>query len=190
MIDVKFVKSALLHSTLLFTLAAPVVCQATLLLTGEVASKNSESFYAPRISGWQTQVEWMLPEGKIAKAGELVVLFDRASVDADFEMKESDLSKKVDQLALAKTTGGESIMDAEFAYEKAKLEHEKSQIDANISVEFVSRYDHEKDNVEADKMRLEVEKAQRRLVTKREEVKTDIEKKQTAIKKTEYELAA
>ncbi|NQZ10162.1 MAG: HlyD family efflux transporter periplasmic adaptor subunit [Algicola sp.] len=171
-------------------LAAPAVCQAGLLLTGQVASKNSETFYAPRISGWQTQVEWMLPEGKIAKIGELVVLFDRASVDADIEMKESDLSKKKDQLALAKSTGEEGIMDAEFAFEKAKLEHQKSQIDADIGIEFVSSYEHEKANVELEKKRLDVEKARRRLTTKREEVKTDIEKKQTAIKKTDYELNA
>jgi multidrug resistance efflux pump len=183
-------KTALLKSAILIALTAPAVSQAGLLLTGEVASKNSETFYAPRISGWQTQVEWMLPEGKIAKPGELVVLFDRASVDADIEMKEADLLKKKDQLALAKSTGEEGIMDAEFAYEKSKLERERSQIDADIGVEYVSSYDHEKANVELEKKRLDVEKSRRRLITKREEVKTDIEKKLIAIKKTDYELNA
>lgn len=174
---------------LAFALGLPFVSQADLLLTGEVASKNSEEFYAARISGWQIQIEWMMPEGQIAKPGELVVLFERASVDSEIELKESDLLKKKDQLTLAKTTGEEDIMEAEFVLNKARLELEKAKIDANVGEQYTSAFDHEKANVEKDKKRLTVEKSQRQLQTKRMEVTTDIEKKQTAIKKTEYDLA-
>ena len=164
-------------------------CAAGLLLTGEIASKNSEAFYAPRVSGWQIQVEWMMPEGKIAKPGDLVVLFERSSIDSDIEVKESDILKKTDELALAKSQGEEDIMSAEFTLTKAELEYEKSKVDAGIGIEFVSAYDHEKANVTLEKKLLDVDKARRNLATKRKEVETDIKKKQTAIKKVEYELA-
>lgn len=166
----------------------PALAKNTVLLTGEVSAKDSETFYAPRVSGWQTQIEWMMPEGQIAKPGELVVLFERSSVDSEIEMKESDLLKKNDQLALAKSQGEESIMEAEFAYNKAVLDLEKAKIDASVSKQFVSLYDFEKTAVDYQKKKLDVEKSQRQLETKRAEVATDIKKQQTAIKKTGYEL--
>ena len=162
---------------------------ASLLLTGEVASKNSETFYAPRVTGWQIQIEWMMPEGQIAKPGELVVLFERSNIDSDIELKESDILKKTDQLALAKNKGAEDIMSAEFALHKAKLEFEKSKIDAGVGIEYVSAYDHEKANVTLEKRLLDVDKANRNIAIKRLEVKTDIKKKQTAITKVENELS-
>jgi multidrug resistance efflux pump len=174
---------------LLLAITTPLTVQANILITGEIASKNSEVFYAPRVTGWQIQIQWMMPEGQIAKPGELVVLFERASVDSEIEMKQADLLKRNDQLALAKSNGTEGLMDAEFAFQKAKLELAKTQIEADISKQYVSAYDHEKVKVELERKRLAVEKAQRQLVTKREEVKTDITKKNTEIKKTESDLA-
>lgn len=169
--------------------ALPSIAQAELMLTGEVSAKNAESFFAPRVNSWQIQIEWMLPEGQIAKPGELVVLFDRASVDSEIEMKEADLLKKQDQLNLAKAQGEESIMDAEFNYEKAKLELKKAEIEAGIGKTYVSAYEHEKANVEMQRRLLAVDKSERQLAAKKEEVKTDIEKKLTEIQKAQYDLA-
>lgn len=183
------VNKALRLGILLILLPVWSPVMANLLLTGEVASKNSEEFYAPRVGGWQIQIEWMMPEGQVAKPGELVVLFERSSIDADIEVKESDILKKVDQLALAKSQGEEDIMTAEFVLSKAKLEYEKSKIDAGIGVEYVSAYSHEKANITLEKRLLDVDKARRSLATKRSEVQTDIKKKQTAITKVENELA-
>ena len=162
---------------------------ANLLLTGEIASKNSEAFYAPRVTGWQTQIEWMMPEGEIAKPGDLVVLFERSNLDSDIEIKEADILRKIDQLKLAKNKGSEDILTAEFVLTKAELEYEKSKIDAGIGVEYVSAYDHEKAKIDLEKRLMDVDKARRNLVTTRLEVETDIKKKQTAIAKVENELA-
>lgn len=174
----------------LLSLSLAFSVHANVLLTGEVSAKNSESFYAPRVSGWQTQIKWMMPEGQIAQPGELVVLFDRATVDADIELKESDLLKKKDQLTLAKSQGEEDIMAAQFDYDKAVLEQQKSKIDANVSKTFISLYDFEKAAIAYQKQKLAVEKSQRQLDTKRSAVATDIKKKQTQITKTEFDLAA
>lgn len=166
----------------------PHNASANLLLTGEIAAKNSEMYYAPRVTGWQIQIEWMLPEGQVAKPGDLVVLFDRSTIDSDIELKKTDILKKKDELSLARSKGEESIVDAEFALSKAKLEYEKAKVDAGIGVQYVSSYEHEKANIELQRKLLEVDKSERRLATKRKEVDTDIKKKLTAIKKTEYEL--
>lgn len=177
-----------LAAALVMTLS-PMFSQADLMLTGEVAAKNAETFYAPRVSGWQIQVEWMMPEGQVAKPGELVVLFDRASVDSEIESKETDLLKKRDQLKLAQAQGEESIMDAEFNYQKALLEFQKSKVEADIGKDYVSAYDHEKANVEMQRAKLAVEKSKRQLQSKKDEVQTDIDKKLTDIKKAENDLA-
>ena len=142
-------------------LCIPVLAQAEgPLLTGEVAVKNAEVFYAPRVGGWQIQIEWMMPEGQIAKPDELVVLFARDSIDADIEIKEADLLKKRDQLKLARITGKESIREAEFALERTRLEHDKAKIEAGIGIDYVSRYDHEKAGVELEKSRTDMGKIQ------------------------------
>lgn len=180
----------IISSLLAVTLAlSSVPAMAKLMLTGEVASKNAEMFFAPRVSGWQIQVQWMLPEGQIAKPGELVVLFDRASIDSDIEVKEADLHKKQDQLKLAKAQGKGSIEEAQFNYQKAMLDYQKSKIEADIGAQYVSAYEHEKANVEMQKRKLAVEKSKRQLQSKKEEVQTDIEKKKTEIIKAENDLA-
>jgi multidrug resistance efflux pump len=172
-----------------FSLIGDATANSTLFLTGEVAAKNSEVFYAPRVTGWQTQIEWMMPEGQIAKAGELVVLFERSTIDSEIELKESDMLRQKDELALAKSDASELILQAQFDYDKAVLELDKGKIDASVSREFVSLYDFEKAAIDYQKKKLAVEKSQRQLHTQREEAATDIKKKQTAIKKTGYELA-
>ncbi len=164
--------------------------QAKVLLTGEVSAKHSETFYAPRVTGWQIQIEWMMPEGQIAKPGELVVLFERASVDSEIELKNSDLLKKTDQLALAKSEGEEAVLTAEFEHKKALLELEKSRIDAGVSKQFVSLFDFEKAAIEFQKQQLAVEKAQRQLLTRQEEMASEIKKIETQIQKTQFELTA
>jgi multidrug resistance efflux pump len=188
MIPSKPLAKLLTSVALLAGLLMPGLSQAKLLLTGEIAAKNSEIFYAPRVTGWQIQMEWMMPEGQVAKPGDLVVLFERSSIDADIEMKKSDVLKKKDQLTLAKNKGEEDVMTADFAMQKAQLEYEKAKIDAGIGIQYISSYDHEKANVDLQRKLLEVEKATRKLETKGKEVETDLQKKQTAIKKTESEL--
>lgn len=161
---------------------------SNVMLTGEIAAKNSEEFFAPRVSGWQIQIEWMLPEGQIAKPGDLVVLFDRATVDSDIEMKEADLLKKKEQLKLTRANGKETVMEAEFSYQKALLEHQKSEVQASIGQQYVSAYEFEKANVEMQKKLLAVEKSKRQLQAKKEETKTELDKKLTDITKAENEL--
>ena len=79
------------------------------------------------------------------------------------------------------TTLEQAIVDAhaitaEFEHKKALLELEKSRIDAGVSKQFVSLFDFEKAAIEFQKQQLAVEKAQRQLLTRQEEMASEIKK--------------
>ena len=46
-----------------------------LLLTGEVAARNSQVFVAPQADSWMVQIAWMVEEGERVEPGDAVVQY-------------------------------------------------------------------------------------------------------------------
>ena len=80
-------------TSLLFLFATPFAFSAEILLSGEVAARNSEVFVAPQGEFWMIQIAWMIEEGESVKAGDPVVQYDTSSITAKLEQLEAKVRK-------------------------------------------------------------------------------------------------
>lgn len=128
-----------------------VIAQENFLLSGQIKASDNQSFYAPKSNSWQVQVQWILPEGDIAQEGDLVVVFDSGSIQSDIEQGSVSLISAQEELHRINTTTEQSLLESTYAEKRSALVLEKARIDASIGVDHLSRYDHEKNQLEFEK---------------------------------------
>ncbi len=140
-----------------------VAASETFLLSGQIKASDNQSFYAPKSDSWQVQVQWILPEGEIAQEGDLVVVFDSGSIESLIEQEKVSLISAKEELHRKKTTTEQKLLEAIYAHKRSTLLLEKAKIDASIGVSHISRYDHEKYQLEYEKAIIENAKKQESL---------------------------
>ncbi|WP_153914356.1 HlyD family secretion protein [Shewanella sp. TC10] len=115
----------------------------SLLLTGQVASKNLQPFVVPKAGrAWRYQIKWMLPEGSVAKAGEVVVVFDKSEIANQIEQLEASLLRVTAQEQNQTIELDSQLLQAQFDVKKARLEQEKAQLDGAIPIDFIAAKDY------------------------------------------------
>jgi len=133
------------------------------ILSGQIKASDNQTFYAPKTDSWRVQVQWLLPEGDIAKKGDLVVVFDSGSIQSQIEQEEVNLIVAEEELHRIASSNKQTFLEANFGQKKAVLLLEKSRIDASISKEYLSQYDYEKNQLEFEKALVANAKAQENL---------------------------
>ncbi|MCL1048026.1 HlyD family efflux transporter periplasmic adaptor subunit [Shewanella abyssi] len=114
-----------------------------LLLTGKVSSIVSQAIMVPKAGdAWRYQIKWMLPEGSIAKAGEVVVIFDKSAIANRIEQLEASLLRVTAQEQSQSIALDAQILQAEFDLKQAQLELEKAQLDAGIPADYIPAKDY------------------------------------------------
>lgn len=114
-----------------------------LLLTGKVSSVVSQPIMVPKAGdAWRYQIQWMLPEGSIAKAGEVVVIFDKSAIANKIEQLEASLLRVTAQEQSQSIELDAQILQAEFDLKQARLELEKAELDAGIPADFIAAKDY------------------------------------------------
>ena len=78
-------KLVLLIALSTINMLTQVFAQTPLILSGQIKASDNQTFYAPKTDNWRVQVQWLLPEGDIAKEGDLVVVFDSGSIQSQIE---------------------------------------------------------------------------------------------------------
>jgi hypothetical protein len=134
--------------------------QQELLLSGRVKAADNQTFYAPKTDNWRVQLQWMLPEGEIAKKGDLVVVFDSGAIQSTIEQGEINLISAQEELHRIKSQGQQALMEADFAEKRAKLLLDKARIDSAITIEFLSQYEFETNQLNLEKALVANSKAQ------------------------------
>ncbi|ABZ77008.1 Multidrug resistance efflux pump-like protein [Shewanella halifaxensis HAW-EB4] len=114
-----------------------------LLLTGQVASVVSQPFVVPKAGDtWRYQIQWMLPEGSLAKPGQVVVIFDKSEIDNRIEQLEGSLLRVTAQEQSQSIELNAQLLQAKFELKQAKLELEKAELDAAIPADFIAAKDY------------------------------------------------
>lgn len=139
-------------SILLLILAATVHAEpSNFTLSGQIKASENQAFYAPKTDSWRVQVQWMLPEGDVAKEGDLVVVFDSGSMQSLIEQEQVSLIAAKEELHRLTSSNGQQLLEASYEQKKTALLLEKARIDASIAVEHLSKYDFEKNQLEFEK---------------------------------------
>lgn len=158
------------------------------ILSGQIKASDNQTFYAPKTDSWRVQVQWLLPEGDTAEKGDLVVVFDSGSIQNEIEQLEVSLIVAEEELHRIKGNNQQKLLEATFEEKKTALLLEKSRIDAGISVEYLSQYDYEKNQLTFEKALVANAKAIESLKQSKVENLVGITKQTLAINKTEDKL--
>ncbi len=128
-----------------------VLAQTPLILSGQIKASDNQTFYSPKTDNWNVQVQWILPEGDIAKKGDLVVVFDSGSIQSKIEQEEVSVISSREELFRITSRGEQSLLEATFGQKRTALLLDKARIDAGISLEHLSKYDYQKNQLELEK---------------------------------------
>jgi multidrug resistance efflux pump len=183
-------KSILINSLLFLAISStPVVMgQDNFLLSGRIKAKDNQTFYSPKTDSWQVQVQWLLPEGDIAKKGDLVVVFDSGSIQSDIEQTKVNFHSAEEELHKIEGKVEQDLLEATYAKKRSALLLEKAKIDASIAVTHISRYDYEKYQLDYEKSLLAHAKAKEKLVQTMLSSKVAIAKQKIKIAKLADQL--
>jgi multidrug efflux pump subunit AcrA (membrane-fusion protein) len=122
-----------------------------LILSGQIKASDNQTFYAPKTDSWRVQLQWMLPEGDIAEKGDLVVVFDSGSIQSQIEQEKVSLIAANEELFRITSTGDQSLLEATYGQKRTALLLDKARIDASISMEHLSKYDYQKNQLNLEK---------------------------------------
>ena len=178
--------NGLVFSLLLLSFSS--VANDAFILSGQIKASDNQTFYAPKTDSWRVQVQWMLPEGDIAKKGDLVVVFDSGSIQSQIEQEEVSLIVAQEELHRIASSNKQTLLEATFGQKKAVLLLEKSRIDASITIEYLSQYDYEKNQLEFEKALVAKAKAKENLKQTKVANLVATSKQKLAIKKMQGKL--
>lgn len=186
----KFLKPFIFSMSCLVTHVHASASEAqSLLFTGEISSSEEQTIVAPMTDRWQIQIQWMMDEGQIAKADELVVVFDAGSIKNQIQQNEESLAAQ--KLVLEKRTVDleQAVVEAKGRLDVANLQVEKAQIEASITSADIPKYDQGRYKLALERALVEKIKATENLKVKQKEQLVGIEKQKIEITKIEENLA-
>ncbi|MEZ9199272.1 HlyD family secretion protein [Shewanella sp. 10N.286.54.B9] len=141
-----------------------LVDRAPLLLTGQVSSVNSQTIMVPKAGdAWNYQIQWMLPEGSIAKKGDVVVIFDKSAIANRIEQLEAGLLRVTAQEQNQSIELNAQLLQAVFEVKKAKLELEKADLDAAVPSDYIPARDYAENQFNQMKAQSELSKVEQAL---------------------------
>ena len=152
-----------------------------LLLSGEVRAGKSQAFFAPMTEDWRVEVQWLMPEGQVAEPGEIVVVFDGASIQGDIDAETVALNTAREKLQQEKTKHAQTVLEKEFALKREELLLKKASIDAAVPKQYLSAFEYESFQVAKKEAETKVEKARKELVQARLARNVAIKKQQITI---------
>lgn len=161
-----------------------------LLLTGQVASVESQAFIVPKAGeAWLYQIQWMMPEGSLAEPGQVVVIFDKSEIDNRIEQLEGSLLRVKAQEQSQSIELNAQLLQAQFELKQAKLDLEKAQLDAAIPADFIAAKDYADNQFNQLKAESELVKKRQALTEIQDKRKASLSQLAIDKKRAELELS-
>ncbi|UTF59317.1 HlyD family secretion protein [Gilvimarinus sp. DA14] len=177
---------------LLISLLSLLLCYSaageSLLLSGEVAARNSQVFVTPESDSWMMQISWMIEEGEKVAPGDPVVQFDTASLVASLEQLEANLRKVKAESKRNDLVQNLELREAEQAHEVARLTLQKAKLDAGIPRELLSQLQYEQYQLALTRAQGDTDETAKALANKRKDVEAEKTRNQVQIAGAENEL--
>lgn len=173
--------------SVLILLSVSVAAQP-LLLTGEVAARNSQVFVAPQADNWMVQIAWMVEEGARVAVGDPVVQYETASITATLEQLEATL-RRVQAEARRNDLAQDLVLrEAQHQYQITALNLSKARLDAGIPRELSSELQYEQYQLALAKAISAHAEAEKALAIKEQDVMAEKRRSQVEIASAKNEL--
>ncbi|QYK02966.1 HlyD family secretion protein [Shewanella psychrotolerans] len=135
-----------------------------LLLTGKISSVHSQTFTVPKAGdAWRYQIQWMLPEGTLAKLGQSVVIFDKSQLTNQIEQLEASLLRVTAQEQSTSLELNGAVLQAQFDLKQRTLEVEKAQLDAEVPAQYIAAKEYAENQFKLMQAKTEQTKAKQAL---------------------------
>ncbi|MCH4296223.1 efflux RND transporter periplasmic adaptor subunit [Shewanella sp. 3B26] len=138
--------------------------EASLLLTGSISSTRSQPFAVPKAGdAWRHQIQWLFPEGKLAKPGDTIVIFDKSQIANQIEQLEAGLLRVKAQEQSQSIDLESALLSAKFEVRRATLALEKARLDASIPADYIAAKDYADNQFKLLQANTELDKAKQAL---------------------------
>jgi multidrug resistance efflux pump len=175
-------------SVLTLLVSFPALAGEGVMLSGEVAARNSEVFVAPRGDNWLMQIEWMIEEGQRVKPGDPVVQYNTASITSQVEQLEAQLRKVKAESKQKDLTQDLALKQAQHNLRIAKLNLQRAKLDAEIPARLLSQLNYERYQLEFTRAKNAVVEAEKQFKVKEKDVVAEKQRSQVSIAGAENEL--
>lgn len=155
--------SKIILAAVMLLTSSPLWAKGAIIFSGQVKAGDNQTFFSPKTDNWRVQVQWMLPEGEIAKKGDLVVVFDGSSIESTIEQTTTSLLAAEEEQFRLQGKAEQDILEATFNHKRSELTLEKARIDAKVSKEHLSEYDYQQNQLNYEKALVEEAKTKEQL---------------------------
>lgn len=150
-------------------------------VSGTIKAEKSELFIVPRTTSWQNQIKWLVEEGALVQAGDVVVRFDTSNLSGEIENALLDYQDKEEELALAR----EELQNRDVILALEIRKEEINLAKANLSSQEVEGIISE---FEQKRRLLDIKKSQRLLLLAKKNRAFELLQRQNTIKKLQSQM--
>lgn len=108
------------------------------VMTGEIRSRNAQLISVPPLPEWNTTIQWLAEDGSLVKAGERVVELDNSTFAGTLDQRRLAVTQSQNQLAQFDAQAATTLAEAEFDYEKRRIDLQKAKVAAAVPKEIIS----------------------------------------------------
>lgn len=137
--------------------------QSPLLLSGELRAEKSQPFFSPTTDSWRVEVQWLMPEGQVAQAEEIVAVFDGGAIQGEIDSQTTVLETAEEKLDKDDSKFAQDVLEKTYALKRAELLLKKAGIDAAVPKQYLSAYEYESYQVAEKQAESAVRKARKEL---------------------------
>lgn len=137
------------------------------VLTGEIRSRNAQIISVPPLPEWNTTIQWLAEDGSVVKAGDRVVELDNSTFAGTIDERRLAVTQARNQLAQFDAQAATALAEAEFDFERSRINLDKAKVAAAVPQEIISRREWEDAQLALHRAETEYRKAEDTLRSER-----------------------
>lgn len=125
---------------------------------GEIEPRTSHPILSPQLRNvWQVTIQSVLADGTLVKKGDVVLEFDRATMEEDLREREAELAVAEASLTRVREQLADENFGRVLAVQRAEMDVELAKLNVVEGVNLISKLDLEKKKVELTRAELQLE---------------------------------
>ena len=149
---------------------------------GELVARKSESIHTPEFGGWGSYtVATILPDGTWVKKGDVVLSFERDTIENDLREEQAKLAVAVAAYKRKQLELDEELIDLQVATKQRELQRDLDKLSVVTGVNLVSR-------LELEKAKLQLAKSETNLETSAASLAAFGQKSSTTLRVEQLEI--
>ncbi len=166
-------------------LISPAVTADTVLLTGEVFSRQAQEIIVPLTTNWQARISVMAPEGSFVETDQVVVEFDGTEAARQLETQRETSRTERARTDRDLATAEKELVQAQFQLKQAKTRLDLASMKAEIPADLIGALQHAENQLAMEQAIKALADAEKQLADKEKDRQARLEQAEMDVRKTE-----